>query len=162
MPQVWISVGSNIQRKQHVSAAIKQLGDLFGHLQLSPLYETPAVGFAGDDFYNMVVGFSTQESVQEVRRLLRQIENQQGRVRDGHKFASRTLDLDILAYGELVDPVLDIPRAEITQYAFVLLPLSQVAGTLMHPVLNKSYQQLWLAFSGKKDNLKEVSLPLAH
>ena len=158
MSRVWVSAGSNIRPEEHIPAAIVLLRDRFGELVLSPVYQTPAVGFDGDDFYNMVLGFETEIPVEEVRTILHLIEDQQGRVRDGVKFTSRTLDLDLLIYGNMVSEELDIPRSEITRYAFVLGPLAQVAGSEYHPVIGKSYAELWNEFDQGESMLKEVSL----
>ena len=59
MPRVWVSVGSNIDREHHIRAALADLHMAFGDLTVSPLYETDAVGFEGDAFYNLVVGADT-------------------------------------------------------------------------------------------------------
>ena len=160
MPRVWVSVGSNIQPELNVQAAIALANQAFGELILSPVYKTPAVGFEGEDFLNLVFGFDTEMPVGEVRTLLRRIEDQQGRVRDGLKFVPRTLDLDLLTYGDLVSEALDIPRKEITRYAFVLKPLALVAGDEIHPPSGKSYARLWREFDQGDDMLEEVPLPV--
>ena len=160
MPRVWVSVGSNIQPELNVQAAIALANQAFGELILSPVYKTPAVGFEGEDFLNLVFGFDTEMPVGEVRTLLHRIEDQQGRVRDGLKFVPRTLDLDLLTYGDLVSEALDIPRKEITRYAFVLKPLALVAGDEIHPPSGKSYARLWREFDQGDDMLEEVPLPV--
>ena len=160
MPRVWVSVGSNIQPELNVQAAIALANQAFGELILSPVYKTPAVGFEGEDFLNLVFGFDTEMPVGEVRTLLHRIEDQQGRVRDGLKFVPRTLDLDLLTYGDLVSEALDIPRKEITRYAFVLKPLALVAGDEIHPPSGKSYARLWQEFDQGDGVLEEVALPV--
>jgi len=159
MPWIWVSVGSNMDRETNIRAGIHALGERFGELKLSPVYETEAVGFVGDAFLNMVLGFYTELPLKDVRRLLRDIEHAQGRIRDGQKFGSRTLDLDILTYADLVDESEDIPRAEIMRYAFVLAPLADVAPQQMHPELGKTYAGLWQNFSGSKTGMRRVELP---
>jgi len=93
MPWIWVSVGSNMDRETNIRAGIHALGERFGELKLSPVYETEAVGFVGDAFLNMVLGFYTELPLKDVRRLLRDIEHAQGRIRDGQKFGSRTQNL---------------------------------------------------------------------
>lgn len=159
MPEVWVSVGSNMDREANILAAIEKSKQQFGVLRLSPVYETEAVGFVGDAFLNMVLGFHTELPLKQVRSALRSIEHSRGRTRDGQKFGSRTLDLDILTYGELVDESQDIPRAEIMQYAFVLRPLADVAGTALHPQIGKTYAALWQEFSGSKAGMHLTKLP---
>lgn len=145
MPRAWISVGSNIGRKKHIRAAIDELHEMFGALAISPVYETVAVGFAGDAFYNLVVGIDTQRAPNELHRLMREIESRHGRERGGEKFASRTLDLDILTYGDAItdEGGKHLPRDEILKYAFVLAPLADVAPDERHPELDLDYRVLW-------------------
>jgi 2-amino-4-hydroxy-6-hydroxymethyldihydropteridine diphosphokinase len=148
MPRVWVSVGSNIDREQHIRAALADLHLAFGDLTVSPLYETEAVGFEGDAFYNLVVGFDTVLRPGALHRAMREIEARHGRERSGEKFASRTLDLDLLTYG---DEVTDeggkaLPRDEILRYAFVLAPLVDVAADEVHPRLGRTYRHLWERF----------------
>ncbi len=156
MPRIWVSVGSNMDRESNIRAAICAQSERFGKLLLSPVYETKAVGFDGAPFLNMVLGFHTDLALEHVRRELRDIENVQGRVRNGDKYGSRTLDLDILTYGKLVDEYQDIPRAEIMGYAFVLGPLADVAPNELHPKMNKTYAQLWQEFSDHKNGMQQV------
>ena len=158
MPWIWVSVGSNMDREASIRAGIRTLNERFGALRLSPVYETEAVGFEGDAFLNMVLGFNTELPLDKVRGMLRDIEHEQGRTRDGHKFGSRTLDLDILTYGDLVDESQDIPRAEIMRYAFVLAPLADVAPDQVHPGLSKTYDRLWQDFTGNRAGMHRVEL----
>lgn len=141
--QVYISIGSNVEPEQHVQAGLALLREYFGVIEVSPIYQTTAVGFEGDDFLNGVIGLCTQRSVDEVAVMLRNIEADCGRVRGSKKFNSRTLDLDLLIYGELVAVERNLPRDEILKYAFVLKPLADIAPHELHPVLQVSYLELW-------------------
>ncbi|WP_455366414.1 2-amino-4-hydroxy-6-hydroxymethyldihydropteridine diphosphokinase [Kaarinaea lacus] len=147
MVQVYVSVGSNIDRETMVRSCITALEGRFANLVKSSVYESIAVGFEGDNFYNLVVGF-TADDPREVIRILRDIENAHGRHRGEKQFAPRTLDLDLLLFGDqdLHDQGLDVPRAEITRYAFVLGPLAELAPQAVHPLLGKTYQELWAEF----------------
>lgn len=144
MAQIYISVGTNHNREHHIRMAVQELRQFFSGLQLSSVYESEAVGFKGDAFYNMVVGASTSLSVAECVAVFKAIEDRHGRVRGGEKFCGRTLDLDLLTYDEVIcqQPV-ELPRGEITENAFVLWPLAEIAPTMQHPALRVSYQQLW-------------------
>ncbi len=150
--QVYISVGSNIDRDENIRAGLDAMYDQFGELVCSPVYESVAFGFEGDNFYNLVVGFRTEKSVKDVANTLREIENVQQRARDGVKFSSRTLDLDLILYGDLVlhEGRLRIPREDIKEYAFVLQPLADIAPQQVHPELKQTYEAMWAAFDKSK------------
>lgn len=160
MARVYVSIGSNIDRERNVRAALDALEARFGRIQSSSVYETVAVGFEGDSFYNLVVGFDTDSKPQDVVNELRAIEDRNGRVREGERFAARTLDLDLLLYDDLIleEGRLQLPRDEITRYAFVLKPLAEIAGGLRHPLTGKTYAQLWSEFP-RKDGIEAVELP---
>ncbi|MDD5461997.1 MAG: 2-amino-4-hydroxy-6-hydroxymethyldihydropteridine diphosphokinase [Methylococcales bacterium] len=155
MPKGYISIGSNIDKDKNIPGSLQALKQLFGELTVSSIYESEPVGFSGDTFYNLVVGFDSDLEVREVARQLRQIELDNGRTRDCQKFSSRTLDLDLILYSDLIvnDGRLQIPRDEIERYAFVLEPLAEIAPTLKHPVTDKSYAELWEKFD--KTDLKQ-------
>ncbi len=152
MARVYLSIGSNIERDKNIRAGLDALSGHFADLVCSPVYESVAEGFAGDSFYNLVVGFDTELGVIAVADILREIEDLQQRVRNAPKFSSRTLDLDLLLYDDCVlsDERLQIPRAEIEQYAFVLQPLADIAPTERHPLLNISYEKMWSVFDSAK------------
>ncbi|MFV8781067.1 2-amino-4-hydroxy-6-hydroxymethyldihydropteridine diphosphokinase [Microbulbifer sp. SA54] len=145
MARVYLSLGSNINRCEHLSAGLDALVREFGDLQMSQVYESEAVGFEGDNFYNLVAAVETDLPVGELALRLRQIEDDNGRLRSGPKFSARTLDIDILTYDDRAGDVdgVTLPRDEILKNAFVLLPLSELAPDSVHPVEGKTYQQLW-------------------
>ncbi len=159
MSKGYISIGSNIDKEKYIPASIKALGKLFGELIVSSVYSSESVGFAGDSFYNLVVGFNSELSVKDVARQLRNIELDNGRTRDSQKFSARTLDLDLLLYDDLVinDGRLQIPRDEIESYAFVLEPLAEVAPTLKHPISGLNYAELWEKFDKTDLNQHKIS-----
>jgi 2-amino-4-hydroxy-6-hydroxymethyldihydropteridine diphosphokinase len=129
---------------------------------LSPVYESEAVGFVGENFLNLVAGIDTKLLPSELNDRLKGIEDRHGRARSGGKFAARTLDIDLLTYGiEIVDGGgIQLPRDEILRYAFVLRPLSDVAGDEVHPLERVSYRALWQAFDHSKQPLWCVDLDL--
>ena len=157
MATVYISLGSNIDREKYVKQGINALTHFFGELTLSRLYESEAVGFKGTPFYNMVISLTTSLTIIEVSEQLRAIEYANGRSKNAKKFSPRTLDLDILLYDDLIlEHPAQIPRHEITTNAFVLWPLSEIAPALKHPILQKTYQELWQGFNKKSQQLKPV------
>ena len=155
-----MSLGSNIDRERHIERALQDLRASFGELVVSPVYESEAVGCAGSNFYNLVVGIETRLPVDSLTRQLRSIEAQHGRRRSVDKYAPRTLDIDLLTYGGQVvnRPGLQLPRDEITRYAFVLLPLSKVAGDDIHPLSGLTYHELWERFDKAAQPLWRVEL----
>jgi 2-amino-4-hydroxy-6-hydroxymethyldihydropteridine diphosphokinase len=155
MPTGYISIGSNIDKEKHIPASIKALTGIYGRLSLSSIYESEAMGFTGDAFYNLIAGFDSDLEVKEIVDQLRQIELDNGRNRDCKKFSARTLDLDLVLYGDLIinEGRIQIPRDEIEKYAFVLEPLAEIAGHLRHPVSQVRYAELWDNFD--KTNLKQ-------
>jgi len=157
--RVYVSIGSNVNREANVRAAVRNLGDLYGRLIVSTVYANRAVGFAGDDFFNLVVGFETDRPLEAVVDDLRRIELDHGRERHGPKFAPRTLDLDLLLYGNLVvdNGAIRVPRNEITRYAFVLGPLAEIAGEERHPETGLRFKDLWSAFDSGDQSLIPVS-----
>jgi len=144
MAQIYISVGTNTNRDHYLRMAVLELRQQFGALQLSSVYESEAVGFRGEPFYNMVIGASTELAIADCVAMFKAIEDRHGRVRDGEKFCGRTLDLDLLTYDQCVcqQPV-ELPRAEITENAFVLWPLAEIAPTELHPTTGQTYTELW-------------------
>jgi 2-amino-4-hydroxy-6-hydroxymethyldihydropteridine diphosphokinase len=156
MPRIWLSLGSNQARERSLRSASRMLGGVFGPLVLSAVYESDAVGFSGEPFLNLVAGAETELPVELVRQRLREIEDAHGRVRGGEKFCPRTLDIDLLAYGDIVRPDLDLPRDEILRHAFVLGPLAEVAPDELHPALGRSYSALWAAFDRSAQPLRRV------
>jgi len=151
MNTVFISLGSNIEREKYINAGINALKKAFGPLILSSVYESDAVGFKGAPFLNLVASFETDQSPKQVDLVLDNIERLNGRTPEQKKFNPRTLDLDLILYGDHIsqDPTLEIPREDVTQYAFVLAPLNEIAGHHLHPILKKSYAELWEAFDKK-------------
>jgi len=159
MARVYVSIGSNIEREHNIRAGVADLDVCFGPLLLSSVYESEAVGFAGDSFYNLVAGFDTALTPLQVAAELRAIEERHGRMRDGPRFSSRTLDIDLLLYDDLIlhEGKLQIPRDEITRNAFVLWPLAEIAAQLRHPQLGVSYGALWEAFDKQSQPLWPVT-----
>ena len=159
----YLSLGSNVEPFRHIPSAIQELRAYFGALRVSPVYGSAAVGFQGAHFLNLVVAFETQHPPMEVRDFLRLLETRHGRSRDGGGFSPRTLDIDLLLYGDLVSTDADclaIPRAEILRYAFVLKPLADLAPDVRHPVNGVCYADLWAAFDAKDQRLWLVELDL--
>lgn len=158
MAEVYLSIGSNIKPAANICAAITALKQHYGAVILSSVYETEAVGFIGDNFYNLVIKLNTNDSPDLIAKTLRNIEDQQGRQRTGERFNSRTLDIDLILYDDWVlkTDLLEIPRGEILKYAFVLKPLAELSPEKQHPVIKQSYAQLWAAFDQDSQPMWQV------
>ena len=158
MATIYISLGSNIDREQNTRAGVDALKRAFGELNLSSVYESEAVGFEGDAFYNMVIACEVDTPVYETNQILRDIEDANDRDRSGPKFSSRTLDLDLLLYDDLIldENGIKLPRGEILKNAFVLWPLAEIAPHLKHPETGVSYADMWSAFDKTKQGLKPI------
>lgn len=161
MPIGYISIGSNIDKEVNIPSSLKALSQAFGDIELSSIYQTEPVGFAGDSFYNLVVRFESNLSAKEVAKQLRQIELDHGRTRESQKFSARTLDLDLILFGNQIisDGRLQIPRDEIERYAFVLEPLAEIAPDEKHPINGKTYHELWDQFD--KSGIQPVKINLS-
>jgi 2-amino-4-hydroxy-6-hydroxymethyldihydropteridine diphosphokinase len=160
MPRVLLGVGSNIERERYIIAGLDALQALFGELALSSVYNSEAIGFAGQPFLNLAVAVDTELAVGELARQLRHIEVEYGRPANATRFSSRQLDIDILTYGAVTGIIegVELPRQEILENAFVLCPLAELVGAQLHPVLNRSYAALWQAYDQASQPLTRVDL----
>jgi len=164
MANVYLSIGSNIQRNTHITSGIDALKSRYKSITCSPIYESIAIGFEGDNFYNLVTYFSTSDSIETLSKFLTKVEDENGRDRNGPKFGPRTLDLDLLLYDDQIieSDTLILPRPEIYTNAFVLRPLADIAGNLTDPIKKQSYQELWLSFDQEKQKLWPINLKPSH
>ncbi|WP_312914084.1 2-amino-4-hydroxy-6-hydroxymethyldihydropteridine diphosphokinase [Stenotrophomonas sp.] len=145
MTTVLLSLGSNLEPRRYLQAAVAVLRQRFGEIRVSPAYLTPAVGFEGPDFLNNAVQLETDMPLLELNDWLHAVEDAHGRDRSGPRFSDRTLDIDVVYYGDLVmegPQHLRIPRPEL-KHAFVLKPLADIAPAFIDPVQQRSLAQLW-------------------
>lgn len=157
MAQIYISLGSNINKAHYIRCALIALKPHFNDLVHSSVFESEAVGFAGNNFYNSVVGATTDMPLADVCSLLKQIERNNGRTANDKKFSPRTLDLDLLFYDDVIcDSPAQLPRDEITKNAFVLQPLAEVAPHFYHPVAQQTIADLWREYNNPQQKLWKV------
>jgi 2-amino-4-hydroxy-6-hydroxymethyldihydropteridine diphosphokinase len=144
--QIYISLGSNLgDRAANLMTAIVHMGECISNIQKSPLYETPPWGVLEQPtFLNMAITGTTQLTPYRLLAFLKKIEGEMGRVETLH-WGPRVIDLDILLYGDLQvqRPRLTIPHANITERAFVLVPLADLAPQLVIPGTDRTVNQ-WL------------------
>jgi 2-amino-4-hydroxy-6-hydroxymethyldihydropteridine diphosphokinase len=162
MATVYVSIGSNINREHHITESLKALNNRFAPLHISNFYDCESVGFEGENFLNLVVGFDCDLPISELAKVLKHIELENERQRETEKYASRTLDIDILLYGNQVGIIdgVELPRGEITEYAFVLRPLVDVAAQELHPTLDLSFSQIWNSFDQLSQKTELIPLKL--
>ncbi|HEX6996261.1 MAG TPA: 2-amino-4-hydroxy-6-hydroxymethyldihydropteridine diphosphokinase [Gammaproteobacteria bacterium] len=145
MVEVYVGVGSNIEPERHLRLAVAALEARFGRIRCSSVYRSPSFGFCGADFLNMVCAFSTDRGPDDVERELYDIEYEGGRVRRVERYSSRTLDLDLLLFGEAVDAARRLPRSDVLRYPFVLAPLVELDPALRHPLTGVALADEWRA-----------------
>lgn len=149
MTRVHIGIGSNIEPERHIVAALDALAAAHGELLVSPVYESEAIGFSGPPFLNLVVAFDTELSLEALSQQLRALERGNNYLGGAEKFSSRTLDLDLLLYGDAVGRfgAVTLPRADIADYAYTLWPLADIAGDARHPVTGIAYRDMKRQFA---------------
>ncbi|MFT4613919.1 MAG: 2-amino-4-hydroxy-6-hydroxymethyldihydropteridine diphosphokinase [Bacteroidia bacterium] len=158
MTRVLLGIGSNIERERHITAGLDAIAGLFGELCHSSVYDSPAIGFVGQPFLNLVVAVDSDLSLARLSSRLRHIEFEHGRPQNATRFSPRHLDIDILSYGDAVGDFdgIVLPRQEILENAFVLCPLAELAPDDCHPADGRYYRDLWQAFDEPTQTLKRV------
>ncbi|WP_110655267.1 2-amino-4-hydroxy-6-hydroxymethyldihydropteridine diphosphokinase [Salinicola halimionae] len=151
MALVVLGLGSNIQRQRHLCRALDALTELAGKesLRCSRVFESPAVGFDDDrPFYNLIVAFDTELSPSAITDHCKRIERDNGRPPGPAKFIARTLDIDVLLWGDVVGchGEARLPREDITRYAFVLHPLAELLPSHRHPITGRTFGEMWATF----------------
>jgi len=156
---VTLGLGSNNSPQANLHSALDALLLQFRDMKLSSVFESNAVDEASSGPYlNMAVAFETAMPLPELRGFLKQLEDKHGRNPPDSSAGKIPLDIDILTYGDLLgnfDGLL-LPRPHILDQAFVLWPLSQVAGRLKHPAAKESFASLWTRFAGKRHGIRPV------
>ncbi len=158
--RIYVGIGSNVDRERRIRQAVAALREQFGRVDLSPIYDSAAVGFDGSNFLNLVAAFDSDLEAGEIVAAFHRIEDALGRDRSLPKFASRPIDLDLLLYGEqIIDiPGIRTPRPEILENAFVLRPLQDLAPNLRHPELGETLAALWQRMAADSQHLEVYPL----
>ena len=150
--QIYLGLGSNVDARNKLAAGVAALREHFGEAECSPVYQSEAVGFKGEDFLNACCRIEADMQPEALKTWLTDLEDRHGRKRDLPKFADRTLDIDILLFGDRVGRFgnLVLPRGEILKYAHVLKPLADLARDLKHPQTGKTFGEHWCEFDGDR------------
>ena len=146
---VAIALGSNLgDRRAHLDWAVARLSEHLQNLNASTVIETDPVGVDDEQppYFNAVVVGETELEPRKLMQLLLTIEEERGRRRPSLR-AARTLDLDLILYGDRVidEPGLQVPHPRFRERAFVLAPLEQIAPEMIDPVSGKSAKELLTA-----------------
>jgi 2-amino-4-hydroxy-6-hydroxymethyldihydropteridine diphosphokinase len=141
-------MGSNVEPERNLARAVAQLEREFPGARFSRWFRNRAVGFEGDDFINLVAGFDTDLPVRTVLGKLQAIEKACGRERDAPRWAPRSMDLDVLLYGDLIcdEPGLKLPRPDLGRRAYMLGPLAELAPEVLHPTTELTIGEMWRGF----------------
>lgn len=148
-------LGSNRGDRQRVlEEAVRRLGERAGEVTvLSSLYETEPWGFEDEvPFLNRAVALVTELSPQGLLQVTQGIEQEMGREKDHERYAARILDIDILFFGNRVidTPPLQVPHPRMAERRFVLEPLAEIAGGLIHPVTGLTVREMLRRCEDKK------------
>lgn len=160
MPDVYVAVGSNIEPQLNLRSALSALKRRVGDIRVSKAYRNKAVGFDGPDFINLAIGFETELTLTEVLSVLQAVEGLCGRARKAPKLEPRTLDLDLLLYGDMVcaTHAITLPRPDLIKRSYMLGPLAELAPDLVHPTLKQSMADLWKGFDQAAHPMQVVDI----
>jgi 2-amino-4-hydroxy-6-hydroxymethyldihydropteridine diphosphokinase len=147
MKGIYLGLGSNLgNREDNIEQALRKISEVVGNIvSRSSIYETEPWGFlSGDQFLNLVIGVETNLTPSGLLGRLLMIESQLGRLRDGKQYSSRTIDIDILFYAmkRMNRAFLVIPHPKLHERKFILVPLCEIAPSLVHPVIGKTISEL--------------------
>ncbi len=159
----YLGLGSNMgDREDNLRQALSLLGEKGQITARSSVYETEPWGYTDQpNFLNMACGLRTPLAPRELLALAQGVERGLGRER-AIRYGPRTIDVDILLYGDLVidTPDLQIPHPGIPERAFVLAPLAEIAPEAEHPVLKRRIGELLADAPGRETVVCLGALPL--
>lgn len=143
---IYLGLGSNQDRDHHLGLALEFLAALLVDVQCSPVYSSAAAGCVGDDFFNVVLSGRTDLSLGQLSDVLKRFEARYARV-----LAPRIVlpvDIDILLYGDFVGVYEHgvLPRSDLIDRPYVMMPLAVLAPEGVHPVTGKTWKTTWLEF----------------
>ena len=160
--RVFVAAGSNVEPEKNLARACAEIAHTWPDAFFSRAYRNVAVGFDGPDFINLVIGFSAAQPLHSVIEKLRGIETNCGRPRYAPKWASRTMDLDVLLFDDLVEKTTEytLPRPDLLKRPYMLGPLAEIAPDVVHPVEHRTIGELWAAFDRDGHQMTPVGIEL--
>ena len=163
MADAYVAAGSNVRPRESLAKALGLLAREFPGLRASRAFSNAAVGFAGDDFINLVVVFPAEIPTEALLERLKAVERACGREPGAPKWEPRTLDLDLLLHGDRIGRVAgkNLPHPDLLTRAWVLGPLAELAPDLIHPAAGERIDDLWRQFDQGAHRLTPVSLERA-
>lgn len=161
MHTVYLSLGSNLgDRYKSIDKAVDRIGEIAGNVVMrSSFYQTPPWGFNAEKaFLNIALKIETSLSPYQLLKCLQTIEAEMGRKRNGKGYSSRTIDIDILFFDNLiiVEEELTVPHRFIPERNFVLAPMNEISPSFVHPVLQQSIQKI---YQNSSDTSKAIIVP---
>lgn len=161
MPTVYLGLGSNLDgRRGHLAHALRRLGEAFQLTGISSVWETDPVGYEDQGrFLNLVARVETDAEPLEVLDTVRSIEEERGRART-FRNAPRTLDIDILLYGDRVvdEGDLTVPHPRMNERPFVLVPLLELDTGLEDPRTGERLAELEAAAPSSRTGMEPVMI----
>jgi len=156
---VYLGIGTNLgDREKNINDSLSLISRLIGEIiSLSSVYRSEPWGFKSEsDFLNMVAAVETSLNPYRLLEKVHIIEERLGRIRGNVQFISRTIDIDILLYGDKVisGKVVRIPHPLMAERKFVLVPICEIAPDLRHPVLHRSFSELLMECKDKGEVVK--------
>jgi 2-amino-4-hydroxy-6-hydroxymethyldihydropteridine diphosphokinase len=158
----YVSGGSNLDAESRLPQAARELKARYPGARFSHCYRNKSVGFDGPDFINFVAELPVAGQAFALREHLQRIERLCGRPESAPRWAPRSMDLDLLLFGNQVidEPGLKVPRPDLVRWAFMLGPLAELAPDLVHPVEQTTMGELWRRFDSRENPLLPVALDL--
>jgi 2-amino-4-hydroxy-6-hydroxymethyldihydropteridine diphosphokinase len=159
----YLSGGSNVEPEAHLRRAARELAACFPGARFSRCYRNAAVGFEGPDFINFAAELPVHVGPEALRVELQRIEAACGRLPGAPRWEPRSMDLDVLLFGDqvLTLPGMVVPRPDLLKRAFMLGPLAEIAADVLHPTERRTIGALWQDFDRDAHPLVPVALDLS-
>ncbi len=149
MTVVVFDLGTNIDREESLASALEHLSEHFTLGKASSVYSSTPVGMQSQpDFLNLALEVETDREVADIRKLLREIEDKMGRNRNVPKFGPRNIDIDVLLYGDQIDPEQKLPHPQTRTELFVVSPLAELYPEGSHPETGQAWRDLNVSLLG--------------